>query len=347
MDAGVWGIYPMQLSQGKMGTSVFAIHPLSSIVFVFYVKPKEELAVAFWLQLEQFFHQLKLPAAFFEWYQQKYGDEYLEVNDDGNLFSLMLNRVLPFLYKPSKLPRTFEACFAISLQYNFTKWTTNHKQKTPLDFWHDLARENNIKLPVYPHFKFEIELLNVIPKVKRTVSFPGWFPFDKFTEFINLLIGWKSIHLYEYQSKGLLIEMSDSPNDLIAERDARKGVIRYAADEITLGDVFNEEQKEIHYLYDFGDEWKHTIKFLEIIEDVNPVRYPKPEKMRGECPPENCGGPFMYNEIRKEYNYYGESEIMPGYRPKSLDVSRIKTIISNHWQDFHASYFMSGIGSNK
>ena len=210
MDAGVWGIYPIQLSQAKLGTSVFAIHPLSSMVFVFHVKPKEELAVAFWIQLEQFFRQLKLPAAFFEWYQQKYGNEYLEVNDDGNLLSRMLNRVVPFMYAPSKLPRTFKACFELNLRYNFSKWTANHKQKKPFDYWYDLARENNIELPVYQHFKFEIELLNVIPKVKRTVSFPGWLPFDKFTEFINLLIGWKSIHLYEYQSKGLLIEMPDS-----------------------------------------------------------------------------------------------------------------------------------------
>lgn len=340
MDAGVWGIYPIQPSQAKLGTSVFAIHPLSSMVFVFHVKPKEELAVAFWIQLEQFFHQLKLPAAFFELYHYKYGNEYLEVNDDGNLFSLMLNRVVPFIFKPTKLPRTFEACFEVSHRYNFIKWTANYKQNSSLDFWYNLARENNVKLPVYQHFKFEIELLKVVPKVKRTVTFPAWLTFDNFTEFINILIGWKSIHLYEYQSKGLLIEMPDSPNDPIEERDERKGFIRYAADEITLGDVFNEEHRELTYIYDFGDEWIHTIKLLEIIEDVNPVRFPKPEKMRGECPPENCGGPFMYNEIRKEYNYYGGSDLMPGYRPKSLEVSRIKAKVNDKWRDFHASYFL-------
>ena len=50
------------------------------------------------------------------------------------------------------------------------------------------------------------------------------------------------------------------------------------------------------YIYDFGDDWRHTIKVerrfsAELWED-----YPRLVDAKGRCPPEDVGGPWGYAE---------------------------------------------------
>ena len=52
--------------------------------------------------------------------------------------------------------------------------------------------------------------------------------------------------------------------------------------------------KLLHYSYDFGDDWRHTIKVerrfsAELWED-----YPRLVDAKGRCPPEDVGGPWGY-----------------------------------------------------
>jgi len=52
--------------------------------------------------------------------------------------------------------------------------------------------------------------------------------------------------------------------------------------------------KTIHYIYDYGDNWDHTIK-VERIGNAEPgALYPRLIKAEGRCPPEDIGGPPGY-----------------------------------------------------
>jgi hypothetical protein len=54
----------------------------------------------------------------------------------------------------------------------------------------------------------------------------------------------------------------------------------------------------IAYLYDFGDGWEHQIRVERIIEDDQ--RYPgRPVCLAGarNCPPEDCGGSWGYENF--------------------------------------------------
>ena len=51
------------------------------------------------------------------------------------------------------------------------------------------------------------------------------------------------------------------------------------------------------YIYDFGDDWIHIIT-LEKIDKTDPSTKPKLIDGKGACPPEDCGGPWGYENLK-------------------------------------------------
>ena len=64
-----------------------------------------------------------------------------------------------------------------------------------------------------------------------------------------------------------------------------------------MADVLAEPSfKMLRYTYDFGDDWRHTIKVerrftAELWDD-----YPRLTDVKRHCPPDDCGGPWGYSE---------------------------------------------------
>jgi hypothetical protein len=54
----------------------------------------------------------------------------------------------------------------------------------------------------------------------------------------------------------------------------------------------------VRYTYDFGDNWEHDIVLEKVMEpDANDGR-PMLLTGKGACPPEDCGGPWGYAELK-------------------------------------------------
>ena len=51
------------------------------------------------------------------------------------------------------------------------------------------------------------------------------------------------------------------------------------------------------YIYDFGDEWRHTITFEGVERRQVGLDYPVCLAGARACPPEDCGGPYGYAEF--------------------------------------------------
>lgn len=55
--------------------------------------------------------------------------------------------------------------------------------------------------------------------------------------------------------------------------------------------------RTIQYIYDFGDDWDHSVR-IERVNDATPgVIYPRLLKATGACPPEDVGGAWGYEEF--------------------------------------------------
>jgi len=70
-------------------------------------------------------------------------------------------------------------------------------------------------------------------------------------------------------------------------------------DKVRLSDFRFQPQERFEYLYDFGDSWEHKISLEKILPPKTTETYPICIGGRGECPPEDSGGPWMYMARRK------------------------------------------------
>jgi hypothetical protein len=70
------------------------------------------------------------------------------------------------------------------------------------------------------------------------------------------------------------------------------------ASEATLADlVADTASKSFKYIYDFGDDWRHSVKITRFTTAAPGVAYPLLLSASGRCPPEDVGGPCGYDEM--------------------------------------------------
>lgn len=53
----------------------------------------------------------------------------------------------------------------------------------------------------------------------------------------------------------------------------------------------------LSYMYDFGDGWEHKIVVEKALPDNGEMKHPVCLAGKRNCPPEDCGGPYVYDEF--------------------------------------------------
>ena len=66
---------------------------------------------------------------------------------------------------------------------------------------------------------------------------------------------------------------------------------------VRLNSLNLEEKDKFIYLYDFGDNWEHTILVEKILPLDEKSHYPICLAGKRSCPPEDCGGPYRYQDL--------------------------------------------------
>ncbi|HLW40869.1 MAG TPA: plasmid pRiA4b ORF-3 family protein, partial [Flavobacterium sp.] len=70
---------------------------------------------------------------------------------------------------------------------------------------------------------------------------------------------------------------------------------KFDAEKTYLSEFFNGQKKNMNYIYDFGDDWIHTITVLK--KPNEEVLYPKCIKGENAAPIEDCGGVWGFYEL--------------------------------------------------
>lgn len=139
-------------------------------------------------------------------------------------------------------------------------------------------------------FKIQIRGLKK-PPVWRRLAVPSTFTFERFHDVIQLSFGWMDCHLFQFEPK------SKDPGPVISIPSEDDWEPVKHASKLKLKDLFNSEGQTYMYIYDYGDNWEHEIK-LESISSENPLKA-KCLAGKGSCPPEDCGGAPMYEEMKR------------------------------------------------
>ncbi len=138
--------------------------------------------------------------------------------------------------------------------------------------------------------RIKIALDNVKPTVLRRIEVPVSVKLDTLHEMIQAIMPWDNYHSYDFRVRetcwGIPIPELEDFGFPVA--DARKATLAQALSEPNF--------KTLRYIYDSGDDWRHTIKVERRFAAELWDTFPRLIGAKGRCPPEDCGGPWGYAE---------------------------------------------------
>lgn len=135
--------------------------------------------------------------------------------------------------------------------------------------------------------RLKVTLREVRPPVWRRIEVSSVVTLGRLSEVLEAAMGWLGGHLHAFDVAGTRYGIPDPDWDT-ADLDERR---------FRLGAVLPRVGSKMRWDYDFGDGWKHDV-VVEAIGPAEPgVEYPVCLKGRRACPPEDCGGPWGYEEL--------------------------------------------------
>lgn len=170
-------------------------------------------------------------------------------------------------------------------------------------------------------YEIEVKLSDSNPLVWRKIMVPAGITFKRLHDTIQMAMGWGDYHLYEFRIEvaGLCFTIDEEHyaehkhlKELYANKKLTKEEDPYGFIERSIRgkvqkaksskiDTHFEKYKHLHYMYDFGDGWAHSIDLIKIVDDY-PFGYPKILDGAGDCPPEDVGGIPGYEEFLLIWN---------------------------------------------
>jgi hypothetical protein len=145
--------------------------------------------------------------------------------------------------------------------------------------------------------QIHVALDGIAPAIWRRLVVPLTATLADLHHILQAAMGWKDAHLHQFEMGGLMF------GDL-AMLDCDKGpddARSFDSSDVRLKDFhfYYGEGPVILYHYDFGDGWRHTVKFEALLaEDPAPKTATCTEGARC-CPPEDVGGLHGYFEFAR------------------------------------------------
>lgn len=144
--------------------------------------------------------------------------------------------------------------------------------------------------------QFKITLDDVHPPIWRRIQLASDATFWDLHCAINDAMGWEDAHLHEFcigsKRKGLRIGIPIDDDDMPWNDDP--GLVDW---EVPIAAHLAQPGARCVYLYDFGDNWRHTVALEDILPAQAKVEYPRCLAGARACPPEDCGGIHGYERI--------------------------------------------------
>ena len=178
--------------------------------------------------------------------------------------------------------------------------------------------------------QLKISLDGIEPQTWRRFLVKDSISFRKLHETIQIVMGWENYHHHEFEINGKILQeegfnpaegalrmltKSSKFQKMLESQDLSKGSAsldvtklnkilekekRNKKDELSveipLSKFINKEGMIFNYVYDFGDNWEHSI-IVEKIMEKDDQKYPTCTAGERACPPEDCGGVHGYKEL--------------------------------------------------
>jgi hypothetical protein len=136
--------------------------------------------------------------------------------------------------------------------------------------------------------QIKVKLLGVSkPPVWRRLQLRADTRLDHLHEMIVAAFGWQDYHMHVFASGP---DEFGVPDPELGFADERR---------VSLGELIGGVGDQLRYTYDFGDDWQHEIVVEDLLDADPEIHYPILVAAKGACPPEDCGGPWGYAELKE------------------------------------------------
>lgn len=199
---------------------------------------------------------------------------------------------------------------------------------------------------------------DIEPVIWRRVLVPTHFTLAGLHRVIQAAFDWEDYHLHRFEAGHVRYENPelcewDPPGKEWADRMVERGVdpleVRMLntlpTDErkVRIGDLLDSGVSEFVYLYDFGDDWSHTI-MVEGVEQADPKMLPLLLGGERSGPPEDSGGLPGYQQVQDAYagrptDEWGRDsadcvrrKMGPDWTPETYDPVLIQARLARTWR---------------
>lgn len=144
-------------------------------------------------------------------------------------------------------------------------------------------------------YQLKISIKDSHPPIWRRVVVPSGLTFSQLAIILIEAMGWSGYHLWSFEFYHRKLELIEKDDMFGLEPSYGRDV---ADATLACIDELMESEKWFTFIYDFGDYWEHRVEIEQVIEDYE-YNYPKVIKYKGDCPPEDIGGIWAYQQYLK------------------------------------------------
>jgi hypothetical protein len=131
----------------------------------------------------------------------------------------------------------------------------------------------------------KVTLRDTKPPIWRRLVMPGEMTLGDLHQAIQAVMGWDDAHLHAFDIAGQ--DYSDPCSvDGVADEER-----------LSLNAVLKSGVRRFTYTYDFGDNWHHVVLIERPRRALEAGSYPACIAGKRHCPPEDCGGPWGYQDL--------------------------------------------------
>ncbi len=142
--------------------------------------------------------------------------------------------------------------------------------------------------------QLKITLKEIKPPIWRRVLVSDQITLLDLHQVIQAVFGWEDYHLHEFKIRNVLYgDPEDSEfMDYVKEDESL----------YHLGDFNFNKGSQFTYLYDFGDNWSHTVLVEKVLPFDNKTKLPQFIDGKRATPPEDVGGEYGYQNLVEAIN---------------------------------------------
>ena len=172
--------------------------------------------------------------------------------------------------------------------------------------------------------QLRIQIDHITPPIWRRLLVASNATLKRLHDIIQVVMGWENSHMYAFVVKG--VEYAASGDMEFSQSDRSKPPNPQKA---RLADLGLSPGKKFKYVYDFGDDWQHSVAVEKVLSASRETKVPICLDGQRACPPEDCGSYPGYDEIhqalgdRKNPQWRELLTWLGDYDPEFFDVGRV------------------------